>query len=204
MSDYAGSKQDDDRSTSGKSARTRCLPETIRHNPPVGICCEAGEQGGVIRRGAGGAKGWDQGECKPPAHGPNAEPGNCVTGAGAHTSNRKGKEKEQFTALFHHINVELLRDAFFATRREAAPGADGVTWQDYAANLERDLQDLHARVQRGAYRALPFRRQYIPKPDGRRRPLAVATATYSRGAPNVVSYLRVLQTCQASDQHSRC
>src|SRR6266436_6408868 len=79
------------------------------------------------------------------------------------------RKKERFTALFHHINVELLRDAFFAIRREAAPGVDGVTWQDYAANVETNLHDLHARVQRGAYRALPSRRQYIPKPDGRAR-----------------------------------
>ena len=84
------------------------------------------------------------------------------------------RKKERFTALFHHINVELLRDAFFAIRREAAPGVDGVTWQDYAANVETNLHDLHARVQRGAYRALPSRRQYIPKPDGLQRPLAVA------------------------------
>jgi retron-type reverse transcriptase len=84
------------------------------------------------------------------------------------------RKKERFTALFHHISVELLRDAFFAIRREAAPGVDGVTWQDYAANVETNLHDLHARVQRGAYRALPSRRQYIPKPDGRQRPLAVA------------------------------
>jgi len=84
------------------------------------------------------------------------------------------RKKERFTALFHHINVELLRNAFFAIRREAAPGVDGVTWQDYAANVETNLHDLHARVQRGAYRALPSRRQYIPKPDGRQRPLAVA------------------------------
>jgi RNA-directed DNA polymerase len=86
----------------------------------------------------------------------------------------KERKKERFTALFHHINVELLRYAFLATRREAAPGVDGVTWQDYAANLEANLEDLHGRVQRGAYRALPSRRQYIPKPDGRQRPLAVA------------------------------
>src|SRR5215475_10544260 len=64
------------------------------------------------------------------------------------------RKKERFTALFHHINVELLRDAFFAIRREAAPGVDGVTWQDYATNVEINLQGLHARVQRGAYRAL--------------------------------------------------
>jgi hypothetical protein len=84
------------------------------------------------------------------------------------------RKKERFTALYHHINIELLRDAFFALKREAAPGVDGLTWQGYAANLENSLKDLHARVQRGAYRALPSRRQYIPKPDGRQRPLAVA------------------------------
>jgi RNA-directed DNA polymerase len=84
------------------------------------------------------------------------------------------RKKERFTALYHHINVELLRDAFFALKREAAPGVDGLTWQDYATKLGSNLTDLHARVQRGAYRALPSRRQYIPKPDGRQRPLAVA------------------------------
>jgi RNA-directed DNA polymerase len=84
------------------------------------------------------------------------------------------RKKEQFTSLFHHINIELLRTAFFALKRNAAPGVDGLTWQDYEADLERKLDDLHARVHRGAYRASPSRRQYIPKPDGRQRPLAVA------------------------------
>lgn len=84
------------------------------------------------------------------------------------------RKKERFTSLFHHINIELLRTAFFALKRNAAPGVDGLTWQDYEADLERKLDDLHARVHRGAYRAWPSRRQYIPKPDGRQRPLAVA------------------------------
>ncbi len=84
------------------------------------------------------------------------------------------RKKERFTALYHHISIELLRDAFFSLKREAAPGTDGLTWQGYATNLGGNLKDLHARVQRGAYRALPSRRQYIPKPDGRQRPLAVA------------------------------
>ena len=84
------------------------------------------------------------------------------------------RKKERFTALFHHISVDLLRTAFFALKRDAAAGVDGLKWQDYEADLERDLEDLHARVQRGAYRALPSRRQYIPKPDGRQRPLAIA------------------------------
>ena len=84
------------------------------------------------------------------------------------------RKKERFTALYHHLNLELLRTSFLALKQEAAPGVDGMTWQGYAANLESNLEDLHARVQRGAYRALPSRRQYIPKPDGRQRPLAVA------------------------------
>ena len=86
---------------------------------------------------------------------------------------RQGK-KERFTALFHHISPDLLRMAFFALKRDAAPGVDGLTWQDYEADLEPRLADLHDRVQRGAYRALPSRRRYIPKADGRQRPLAIA------------------------------
>jgi RNA-directed DNA polymerase len=84
------------------------------------------------------------------------------------------RRKERFTALFHHVTVDLLRMAFFALKRNAAPGVDGLTWQDYEADLEPKLVDLHDRVHRGAYRAQPSRRRYIPKPDGRQRPLAVA------------------------------
>jgi RNA-directed DNA polymerase len=84
------------------------------------------------------------------------------------------RKKERFTALLHHINPELLRNAFYALKQEAAAGVDGLTWQGYAADLENQLNDLHGRVQRGAYRPLPSRRVYIPKPDGRQRPLAVA------------------------------
>ncbi|HVP98427.1 MAG TPA: group II intron reverse transcriptase/maturase [Roseiarcus sp.] len=83
-------------------------------------------------------------------------------------------KKEKFTALLHHIGVELLETVFFELRKDAAPGIDGVTWRDYEADLDRNLADLHARVQRGAYRATPSRRVYIPKPDGGKRPLAVA------------------------------
>jgi|SRR5579863_2498024 len=84
------------------------------------------------------------------------------------------RKEERFTALFHHICPERLRDGFFALEQEAAAGVDGQTWQGYAADLENNLNDLHGRVQRGAYRPLPSRRVYIPKPDGRQRPLAVA------------------------------
>src|SRR5215213_9370299 len=84
------------------------------------------------------------------------------------------RKKERFTALLHHLSPDLLRVAFFALKRDAAPGVDGLIWRDYEADLEPRLADLHARVHRGAYRALPSRRRYIPKPDGRQRPLAVA------------------------------
>ena len=84
------------------------------------------------------------------------------------------RKKEKFTALFHHLSVDLLREAFLVLKRDAAPGMDGLTWQAYAADRERNLTDLHARVHRGAYRATTSRRTYIPKADGRQRPLAVA------------------------------
>jgi len=84
------------------------------------------------------------------------------------------RKKEKFTALLHHLSLDLFWEAFLALKRDAAPGVDDLTWRTYAADLERNLIDLHARVHRGAYRALPSRRTYIPKADGRQRPLAVA------------------------------
>ena len=84
------------------------------------------------------------------------------------------RKTEKFTALLHHISPELLAEAFKQLKQDAAAGIDGLTWRTYQAELEGSLGDLHARVHRGAYRALPSRRAYIPKADGRQRPLAVA------------------------------
>src|SRR3979490_2293481 len=84
------------------------------------------------------------------------------------------RNKERFTALLHHVNVDTLSTAFYALKRKAAAGVDGVTWQDYEADLGRNLEDLHGRVHRGAYRPRPSRRTYIPKADGKQRPLAIA------------------------------
>ena len=81
----------------------------------------------------------------------------------------------RFTALLHHVTVERLREAYRAISPNAAPGIDGVTWQDYGEDLEANLQDLHARVHRGAYRAMPTRKVFIPKTDGRLRPLGIAS-----------------------------
>jgi RNA-directed DNA polymerase len=84
------------------------------------------------------------------------------------------RKKERFTALLHHIDPAMLRTAFYAIKRDAAPGVDGMTWQTYEQDLDHRIEDLHARVRSGAYRAQPSRRSYIPKEDGSKRPLAVA------------------------------
>src|SRR6202048_2912654 len=84
------------------------------------------------------------------------------------------RKQEKFTALLHHISVELLEEAFLELKMKAAAGVDGLTWDAYEADFDRRIEDLHARVHSGAYRALPSRRVYIPKPDGRQRPLAIA------------------------------
>jgi len=86
----------------------------------------------------------------------------------------KQRKKERFTALLHHLTIDLLRAAYSWLKREAAPGVDGRTWQSYKQDLEVNLAELHSRIHRGTYRALPSRRRYIPKPDGRQRPLGIA------------------------------
>lgn len=86
----------------------------------------------------------------------------------------KERKQEQFTSLLHHLNIDLLRDSFYALKRQAAPGVDGLRWREYESGLEGRLVDLHGRVHRGTYRAQPSRRVYIPKADGRQRPLGIA------------------------------
>ena len=83
-------------------------------------------------------------------------------------------KKMRFTALLHHVyNLDTLREAYFALKQDAAPGMDGQTWKAYGESLEENLRDLSDRLKRGAYRAKPVRRVFIPKPDGRQRPLGV-------------------------------
>lgn len=81
----------------------------------------------------------------------------------------------KFTALLHHVNEDCLTEAFYNLKKTAAVGVDGVTWHEYESNLEANIADLHERIHRGAYRAQPSRRQWIPKPDGRQRPLGIAS-----------------------------
>ena len=84
------------------------------------------------------------------------------------------RRAERFTALLHHVTAPMLRESFQALKKNAAPGVDGVTWREYEAGLEERIVDLHSRLHRGAYRAQPSRRVYIPKADGRQRPLGIA------------------------------
>ena len=86
---------------------------------------------------------------------------------------RKNKT-ERFTALLHHVSVDLLRESYYGLKRKAAPGVDGVTWKEYETGVEDRLKDLHGRVHRGAYRALPSKRGWIKKANGKMRPLGIA------------------------------
>jgi RNA-directed DNA polymerase len=81
----------------------------------------------------------------------------------------------RFTALLHHVTIDLLRTSFLSLQRGASPGVDGVTWEQYRVDLEGKFRDLHGRLHQGVYRAKPSRRVFIAKPDGRERPLGIAS-----------------------------
>src|SRR5258708_12819783 len=105
-------------------------------------------------------------------------------------------EKEKLTALLHHVSIDVLRWAFFNIKKQAAPGVDGLTWVDYAADLDRNLTDLHSRVHSGAYRALPSRRRYIPKADGKQRPHGIAALEAKILHPALIPTLTPLPASQ--------
>ena len=105
---------------------------------------------------------------------PDTEPGKRGMGLRGVREAAKRDGKLRFTALLHHITPEMLQDSYFELKRMAAPGVDGVTWHAYGQDLEERIDDLHSRVHRGAYRAQPSKRAWIPKADGRQRPLGIA------------------------------
>lgn len=105
---------------------------------------------------------------------PDSVPGKRGMGLLGVREAAKRDTKLRFTALLHHVNPELLRASYFELKRQAAPGVDGMTWHEYGRKLEERLDDLHGRIHRGAYRAQPSKRVWIPKADGRRRPLGIA------------------------------
>ena len=143
----------------------------------VGLRCstgEAAEQRSASFGGGGGGKAAAQGERRGIQHATDTERGTRVPGNSGVRRVARERKQEQFTALLHHVTVELLRESFEALKKNAAPGVDGVTWREYETGWKIGLTDLHSRVHRGAYRAQPSRRVYIPKPDGRQRPLGIA------------------------------
>lgn len=111
-----------------------------------------------------------------------SEPNSCRTPG--RESGRRGLErvreaarkdkKQRFTALLHHVSIDLLRESYYSLKRKAAPGVDGMTWQEYGEGVEGRIKDLHGRIHRGAYQAQPSLRTWIPKSDGRQRPLGIA------------------------------
>jgi len=101
-------------------------------------------------------------------------------------------KKQRFTALLHHVTVDLLRDSYHSLKKQAAPGVDGVTWAEYGEGVEERLQDLHERIHRGAYRAQPSRRTYIDKADGRKRPLGIAALEDKVVQQGVVTVLNAI------------
>jgi len=106
---------------------------------------------------------------------------------------RAGKNKqERFTALLHHVTPALLRESYYGLKRKAAPGVDGMTWKEYETGLEDRLEDLHGRVHRGAYRAMPSKRQWIPKDNGKQRPLGIAALEDKIVQQAVVTVLNVI------------
>jgi len=155
---------------SGRTARVYVCEEShsgvlpMNHsNKDTKTSAESGEGRPLIKENAG------QSNTYPTQSGKGVSQGL----AGVRKAAREHKEMK-FTALLHHLTVDLLRKSFYSLKRKAAPGVDGVTWQEYESGLEDRLVDLHGRVHGGAYRALPSRRVYIQKEDGRQRPLGVA------------------------------
>src|SRR5207244_3482895 len=126
--------------------------------------------------------------CQPNTYSTQSGKGVSQGLAGVRKAARENKEMK-FTALLHHLTVDLLRESFYSLKRKAAPGVDGVTWQEYETGLEDRLTDLHGRVHRGAYRALPSRRVYIQKGEGRQRPLCVAALEHKSVQQVVVTIL---------------
>ncbi len=107
-----------------------------------------------------------------PCRTPSRETGSSGLERVREAARKDGKLK--LTALLHHVSIDLLRSSYHSLKKQAAPGVDGMTWEEYGRDLEERLADLHGRIHRGAYRAQPSRRVWVPKADGRQRPLGIA------------------------------
>jgi hypothetical protein len=152
----------------GAEERELAKGKTLEHN----TLRTQGRKGRTIGRTINGHETGNGGD------GQGEVPTSCGQGSVHHALERireAAKDKtKRFTALYHHVySVELLRKGYFDLKREAAPGIDGETWRHYGEQLEEHLKDLSGRLKQGAYRARPARRAYIPKTDGRQRPIGI-------------------------------
>ena len=137
---------------------------------PVKSANKAGQPAAEPTEGRGGTKGNAD-----PQSTARTQSREAVSQAQARIRDAVNRNRtEKLTALFHHLSIDVLRGGFLSLRKSAAAGTDDLTWEDYEKNLEPRLRDLHARIHRGAYRAMPSRRVYIPKADGKERPLGIA------------------------------
>lgn len=156
---------------SSRTARANGSEESDRSVVPMNQSNKAGQPAAEIGEGRERTK---ENILEPHRSSTQSESGVSQGLQGVRQAARERKQ-EKLTALLHHLSVDLLRESFYVLKRQAAPGVDGVTWKEYENGLEGRLIDLHSRVHRGAYRAKPSRRVYIPKADGRQRPLGIAS-----------------------------
>jgi hypothetical protein len=155
----------------GKAEEAVADDERTSEVGPLHSSGELCEQSWATGGGSGGAKGGGQGE-----RGPDRRLSRTGVSPGLDRVRQAAKagRETRFTALLHHLDVALLRWAYSHLKRDAAVGVDEVIWAEYGQGQEARLPDRHGRVHRGAYRAQPSRRHYLPKPDGRARPLGIA------------------------------
>src|ERR1700674_5442620 len=168
----SGSNQDRDRSekATSRTADRHVSEESDCATVPVNLSNKEGQTSAEMGEGRARAKeNIVQFHTRPTQSGERVSQGL----SGVRQAAKEGRQ-ERFTALLHHVSVNLLRDSFYALKRQAAPGVDGVRWKEYEAGLEGRLADLHSRIHCGTYRAHASRRVYIPKADGRQRPLGIA------------------------------
>jgi len=115
----------------------------------------------------------DQGNTEE-AHTCRTQGGNTCPGTRRVAGSSRRDKKQKFTALLHHVTIDLLRDSYYSLKRKAAPGVDGVTWEQYGEGMEEQVKDLHDRIHRGAYRGPTVEEKYIPKADAGNGPLGIA------------------------------
>ena len=154
--------------TDGKSDEP-IVPSTPANNGSAELSAESGEESGSTKRNdVQAALSRTQGRIEHKSRGLH----------GVREAARSGSTLK-FTALLHHVNEDCLTEAFFNLKKRAAVGVDGITWHEYERDVEVHIANLHSRIHRGAYRAKPSRRVWIPKSDGRKRPLGIASLPWS-------------------------